>query len=153
MLYRDLFDISLIWFMLIMAFEDLKMRSVEGIYLYPFSFLSLFGGLTTLNFLNVFAGFLISFFILGMIYLFAYLIAKERPMGEGDIIILLCLGVYLGKRFLFFFLNLGFISLFFILIYFVFGLKKRVSKEIPFVPFIFLSFILDKLSFLKLNFW
>ena len=153
MLYRDLFDASLIWLMFIMSFEDLKTRTVEVVYLYPFSFLSLSGGFITLNFLNVFVGFLSSFFIIGMVYLFTYLMVKEKPMGEGDIMILLCLGAYLGKRFLFFFLNLGLISLLFILIYFVFGLKKRISREIPFVPLIFSSFVLDKLSLLKLNFW
>lgn len=123
---------------------DIKIRSIYPIILLFFSIpiivLNYYGEYIKISVLGVISGFLLYF----AIYIFGKLLYGKEVFGIGDIYILSFIGLSTDWYTV---LNIGLFSFVICLIYYLLKfliLKRKLNKEyeIPFVPFITLSYLL-----------
>jgi prepilin signal peptidase PulO-like enzyme (type II secretory pathway) len=145
---KIIFEFLVFFILFLSTIIDIKYKIFPNFLFYFFLFLCLCNALDSLFFIKFFSGIGV-FFISFIVYYLGIFIFKEEALGFGDVKIFTCLGLFFGfKLFLSIFFYSFFVSAIFC-IFFKFLNKLRIIRfdiskfYIPFIPFIFISLILN----------
>jgi prepilin signal peptidase PulO-like enzyme (type II secretory pathway) len=145
---KIIFEFIVFFLLFLSTIIDIKYKIFPNFLFYFFLLICLLNFASAGFFIKFFSGIGV-FFISFIVYYLGIFIFKEEALGFGDVKIFTCLGLFFGfKLFLSIFFYSFFVSAIFC-IFFKFLNKLRIIRfdiskfYIPFIPFIFISLILN----------